>query len=344
MGFTRPIGWLVLGATLMPVSQEKREPAPVLPPVRKMTLTWDGKPPAEALQEFARLSGFTLEWLGTLRSKSNIDRRLPANPLSVSLRDCPWAEAITRLPFDFAAHERGADLGVDLGSDNYGTSCSGLFGLRITELNEVIATDFTRETRTCDLDVRVWWQPDVHVYAVGPAHVTEASDDLGTDLRVQSSSREYSRWAREAHAVITVGLPPKAARRIARINGSLDVLVPGDCVEFALKNLIEAPVTERKDGVAVTLTRGLPKDDIVEWSIVVQGIDGGGVEDVLELRTLNKEGKAHARPAWHRTRAGASLFCNANEDVDCIALRVVKNRARVRVPFEFKDVLLDRKP
>lgn len=195
-----------------------------LPPVRKVTLDLEDVPFYQAMERLQEASGFSIESRGSWR---------PTHSVTLKLGAVPFVEAVGRLSrtgrhLGISPWEGGVTFSFDGARDHLGYSCDGLFAFQAFRIEESLATDFADETRACVVKLLVWWQPDLRVLQVLDLTLDEAVDDLGSDLRIpQPKSEEETIRGKAARRALRLALPPRKARAIARLRGSVEVEVPG---------------------------------------------------------------------------------------------------------------------
>jgi hypothetical protein len=333
---------------LLPIAQDPQpETKPTLPAVRKVTLTFDKTPAADALRKLVTASGFRVHYQA---GRDEEDHGLQGDEMTLNLDAVPFVEAVPRfcqahkeIGFSF---ESGFVKISKSGPLNPPVACYGdLFGFEITKIEERLATDFGSELRQLSIELFTWWQPDLQVFRVVGATIDEAADDKGNDLRIPDSKPTDPHFLR-------LVLPPKAATAIALLRGSLIVEVPGDVVECVLQNIDQdaiAPVTIERCIVAGkrSLLAAGPC-----WEITVKpAAKGDTLLGLAEPRVVRKSGK----PAEEGQAAGfRSDFFGEHDDcglwftdapggdVEKLAFKIVKSKARMKVGFEFKNVKLPR--
>jgi hypothetical protein len=104
---------------------------------------------------------------------------------------------------------------------------------------------------------------------------TEAVDDLGQPLTVQSAAAEMEVPIETLKSAVELSLPfalpPRQAREIARIKGKLTAIIPGKIEEFRFGDLLKAKNVEKRiAGVTVTLEQVRHAHEVLEVYVQVR--------------------------------------------------------------------------
>lgn len=334
--------------TLLLQDPKPPEPRPTLPPVRLVTLTLDRVPAKESLKKFQSASGFLVTYRASHRDDEGLDDR----EMSLKLDAVPFVRA---LPLFCQAHgEIGFDVewgaayvGWWLGGRATAACYRDLFGFEIARIEEELSTDFSEERRSLSVQVVVWWQPDLTVFSLVGVRVEEAVDDKGNDLLVKDSKSGRN----EASKLdLSLALPPKEAVSITHLRGTIEIEVPGEVFECVIKDVDKEKFGPIKlEGYVVSGTRSDLRESRV-WVVKVEPAEKGGtVLGLTEARVVRGDGKvpegdqvAGVGTSWGSSLQEAWFRDEPGGEVSELRFKIVKSKAKLIVPFEFKDVKLPR--
>ena len=319
---------LLLQACASPrLAAERVEPRPTLPPVRRVSLAIENAPLHEAIERFAKASGFGAQFvvLGSLRGweESEIGR----TPFTMRCRAMPWVQALTMINGSFCVTGNGVEYSPILMACRDPMSFTDLVGALAESVEE------HAEDGTCHVRVRLWWQPDLRVFEIGETEVTEAVDDLGNDLLLVPPSS----------AAMTLARPPRGATRLARVRGTFTLLVPGDCEECTITDLVSGQFITVTDGGSVLRVRKEVACGVVAWSVSTEA--SASTIDFIEAVAVSPQGTpihaSHPTAFWNG-RLEATFAARSFDPVQALRFKIVRNKAILRVPFEFTDIPLER--
>jgi hypothetical protein len=264
--------------------------------------------------------------------------------MTLDIKDVPFVESLSKfcrshgeLSFSFDAE--GAF--VTNGANTSPVCASELFGFAVTRIEENVSTDFSDVHRRLWFDLSVWWQSDLAVFRLVEVTIDEAVDDTGVDLRIVNMQRGINDLDK---AELALALPSREARSLATLRGSIDVEVPGDVVEATVTDVeAESFGPLHVDEYRVTGTRH-ETDNGPMWAVVVEAAERErGVIGVTEPRVILADGNGPGPGQWATFDGAKAWFHDVpGGDVKALTLRIVKSKARLKVPFEFKDVKLPR--
>lgn len=223
-----------------------QEPA-TLPPVRRVTLDLEDVPFYQAMERLQEASGFKIGYQGSWLGRFGPGAwRPPSHSVTLKLAAVPFVEAVGRMSqtgsrLGVSPWEGGVNFAFDGAGEHLGYFCDGLFAFQVFQIEKSLATDFAEETRACEVKLLIWWQPDLSVVDLQGFTLDEATDDLGNDLRLpQPRAEEESIREKCSRRALKLSLPPRKARTIARLRGSVEIGVPGGAVRarFDFKDLL----------------------------------------------------------------------------------------------------------
>ena len=315
-------------------------PAPTLPELRKVTLKTKEMKPLEFVAAFARASRFPMDY-SPLRMKGDWETD-PVDPITVDIDPLPFAEALARADLasgdlSFTSTSGSASFSNKWRTNRDLHSFSGLFGFRVEDVRESLRSDFSTEQREAAVTLAAWWQPDLLVFRRVEVRVTACLDDLGTDLRLDAKAR----FETDETAIVPIRLAPARATKIARLKGELVVEVPGRCEEVVVTDLEKATTTLRAANCDLTVRRE-NKEHGPLWTITVKG---DGVIGLADARVDRDDGGAPQGCGWPEVKDGRLTIANDFvSPAKAVRFKIVRSKARLAVPFEFKDIPLPRAP
>lgn len=315
-------------------------PKPTLPPVSRVTLELTDIPATQALEEFEAAAGFNVAYQPMSRSEEGMDNR----PMSISMKDTPFVEAISKFcrahgELSFRIGEGG--MSVVNGADLSPVCASDLFGFAVIRMEEYLSTDFSDVRRSLSMSLSIWGQPDLRVFKLNDVTIDEAVDDAGTDLRIEGVKHRLDGLHM---AELSLGLPSRNAATVATLRGSVELEVPGDVLEVSLTDLTAESFGPIKAGDYVVSGKRSDTDDGPTWEVVVKAEEKGrAVLGLTEARVVRADGKRPEPGQRARSYGNEAWFWDvADGDVKALTFKIVTSKARLRVPFEFKDVKLPR--
>jgi hypothetical protein len=160
--------------------------------------------------------------------------------------------------------------------------------------------------RVLQVSLEVAWEP-----RVTPIIVTllgdqlKAVDDTGQPLKSEAGGRQVEINVPPGSTAVDLplqfDLPPRQAQRIAKLSGTLAVVVPGRVESFRFDNLSEAKKSEqRRAGVAVTLEQVRKNQALWEVRVRVSFADAGQALESHRNWIFNNE-------AWLESPTGEKI-------------------------------------
>ena len=298
-------------------------------------------------------SGFWVRWRRSWGGRFSSGDETPRRPITLKLDRVPFVEAIHRYSKIDVYHGFSTGESItfipDLAFHEVAFASSGLFGFKITELEQTIRSDFSEEKRSCELGMDVWWQPDVLVFQVHDMKIAEMVDDLGNDLK-GSAENIISLGIHNRTPVysVTARLPPRKARTIARLRGTVEIEVPGETIECTLTDIHRNVVGPVEVGDYVVTGVRKVTEEHVEWRLSVAPREEkakifGVVEAKLAFKDESLQESAR-EPTTSTSKGKGSVSFTAEEsaDVESVRFKIVRNTARVKAEFDFEDIDLGR--
>lgn len=294
-----------------------------LPDLRRVTLDLDDQPSTECIRALASVSGQRVDIWRSRHSGFEV----PPRRWTIRLRDATFVEAVFAYQdLGFAIYYEQPDLYLAEGGSAPLARCTAdRFAFQLRGIRERIRHDFSDEERTCTVDVGWWCQPDVMVFDVLDWRVTRAVDDLGTDLRVE---------APHGRNPLSLALPPAKANRIVALEGEAEFEVPGLVLDCRLEDFGGEKIEQAAGPFRI---RAAKEDDW--WRIRISSDTDARALAIAEPRIHRRD----LRPEPLES-GGSGFWVGHKADLEAVTFRIVRTKARIRVPFRFQDVPLPRNP
>lgn len=305
---------------------------PVLPAARHATLKLDNVPFPDALRRLEEAYGVRIVWEPSWRGIADP----PEGGVSLECKDTPLAQALAGIKRPFYV-EMGMVIFHGHESETLAASSfHGHFGLGAMKVVEFLGTDFVSDTRSCDLEVAMWWPPDLEHVHLRSATVTRAVDDRGAELapipsRFRSWKHTHERF------VLAVALPERPAKSIGKLTGQVTLDVPGS----TLKRTVPWP---REPSMEVLLPEGfrvkLMDDETHGWSAAVLPTRASRAVHA-SITVVTESGSDGGSGPSYPQRVGLVLRLGRLTAPLRLEIEVVR-AAEIQVPFEFREVRLPR--
>jgi hypothetical protein len=229
-----------------------------------ITLSAKDMPLAEV---FAAIEKHTGNRLVDSRQQEGDEPAAMSGTVTIELKDEPFWQAVDKLldRTGLGVYNYGGENALSIVSRDmqdgrrFGSaSYSGPFRL---EILEVQAQRNLRQAqrKSLKLQLEVSWEPRLRPIALSqPIEDLQATTDAGSPLSVSQPDAvldvEVPDGTQAAEIVLSFDLPPREAKKIASLRGTLRALVPGRRAEFRFDDVANAAgKTERRGGVQVTL-------------------------------------------------------------------------------------------
>ncbi|HEY2784067.1 MAG TPA: hypothetical protein VGJ05_03755 [Fimbriiglobus sp.] len=187
--------------------------------------------------------------------------------------------SVTNAPFWTALEELAAKTGHRIALGGKGqkialvkhagpppaASVDGPFRVVVREVVARRDADTGRVEYEVKLDVH--WEPRFPVFRIGNQTVTVATDDVGSKLTAASDPGKVPTTGFLMPASIRLSGVPRAAHKIAKLEGTFVVTAAEKMIRFAIDDPFKAPKSKTDSGVTVRLDRFAPDDGLWEAKV-----------------------------------------------------------------------------
>ena len=205
-------------------------------------------------------------------ARPRVTRQVPDPKLKVDFDKVPFWLALDQIldqagltvyPFGDEHAARIVPASAGEASRSGRASCAGPFRFEVTS---VLAQRDLRHAanRVLRLELEVAWEPRLRPIAFQQRLAdVKAIDDRGQPLEVRSAQADLEVPVEPGPIAKVLGiplaLPPREVRKIARLQGTLDALVPGSPESFRFQDLAKAKNVEKRIGGATVLLEQVRK-------------------------------------------------------------------------------------